>query len=594
MKPASWSFSTASPAVRALAGLGCIAAGAWCIKFFHAAGGWYSGFWQPSEAVAGLPLLELAFDAWYLAFGSAFVALFTAGLMFMGIGERLVAGLRQLGRWKHLPLLLAFLAGAISLLFRLLVLRRQVIADDEQTYRFIAQTLLAGRVVNPLPDVSAFFGNQFVIFNEHGWFGQYPIGHPAVLAVAKVLGATDFLFPVMAGMTALLTWKLGRQLLGPRRAMVGTALVALSPHFTWTHGTLLSQPTSCFAMMLALLALLSWVRSRKSRYALAAGSALGFGLLVRPLPGVLIVGLALAVMGERMLRQRDSHMRSLRSIVALAAPIVLSLMLFGWVHYQQAGSPWKSGYQAQAPLAIGSAPTGGVGLSVFGNLVRENFWLFGWPLCLLPVMAARPARGRMLLWGPPVAALIYRIGVAKTVVSTTGPTYLMEAVPALALLASDGLARLWLLARRLPGAPRGRGAQVPLAALAATLAGICIFVPVQLSSIKRGVDERNVVFEMLARTGAERALIFTTAVVRPEASLTWAYFPPVPAFDLSDPVVFLRIPKDEFAPRRMLAYWQKRLPDRPAFVFMPGDPPRLIPLSPTQPPGSKSASPSGR
>jgi hypothetical protein len=48
---------------------------------------------------------------------------------------------------------------------------------------------------------------------------------------------------------------------------------------------------------------------------------------------------------------------------------------------------------------------------------------------------------------------------------------------------------------------------------------------------------------------------------------TWAYYPPNPSPDLSDDLVFARIPKSPDAVRRAFELWQRRLPERRAFVF---------------------------
>ena len=73
--------------------------------------------------------------------------------------------------------------------------------------------------------------------------------------------------------------------------------------------------------------------------------------------------------------------------------------------------------------------------SLFGALLRENFWLYGVPFSLLPVLLARPRRECWLLWGCLAAELASRVISPKTVVSTTGPIYMAEAIPFLTLAA---------------------------------------------------------------------------------------------------------------------------------------------------------------
>ncbi len=570
-----------------LLGLVLVCLAAWCVKAFFDASRMYADFWQPTASLQGLPTLELVFQLWYLAYGLTFVAALAWGLRLLGVGGPIGHTLRRLARWKYLPALLCFLVGAGSFLFRWLVLRRQVITDDEEVYLFIAKTLLEGRIVNPLPDEPDFYANQFVVLNERGWFGKYPIGHPMVLAVALALRVPDVVLPVMGGVTTFLTWRLGRKLLGPRRAIAAAALLAVSPHFVWTHATLLSQPTSCLLLMIALLGLHEWERTRGVKYAWLAGGALGFCFFARPLPGGLFALLAVAVVGRAFLRERKAPI--LAALIAVSAPVGVAVGLTGVVHQLQSGSPLKSGYHgAHRSLGVGGYKPGEVGQSVLGGVVRENFWLFGWPLSLLPLLAARPRRGQWLLWGPIAAEIVYRIGVPKTVVSTTGPTYLLEAVPVLALLSADGLARVQLWARTAQLRPAWRQGAI-LFTLASSAAALLFFVPVQLASIGRGVDERLAVYDLLREAGASRALVFARAITVPSKSQTWAYYPPSPSPMVDDDILFLRMPKGDDAGQRALSYWRQRFGDRPAFVFMPGDPPQLVPLeafanaAPTEP-----------
>ena len=189
---------------------------------------------------------------------------------------------------------IALFTFAASLFFRRLVLLDQPVADDEATYRFIAQTLLTGRVTNPLPDDPAFFKNQFVVMNAHGWHGKYPIGHPLVLALGEAVGLVALIPPLVGALCVWLTHRVGSKLFDSRVAIAGTVLLFLSPHFVWTCGTLLSQPTLCLALLAGMLLVLNDADRPRARNVLLAGFAFGFGILVRPLPGSLFALVAVA------------------------------------------------------------------------------------------------------------------------------------------------------------------------------------------------------------------------------------------------------------------------------------------------------------
>jgi hypothetical protein len=113
-------------------------------------------------------------------------------------------------------------------------------------------------------------------------------------------------------------------------------------------------------------------------------------------------------------------------------------------------------------------------------------------------------------------------------------------------------------------------------AVAATLAGAISFVPIQLTAVAVGAATRQVVYDELAKSGAERALIFANAAVYPESAVTWAYYPDNPSPQLDDPWLFVRVPIMSDPRPRMHDFWRRRFPDRRAFLFVVGQGPPLF------------------
>jgi len=156
----------------------------------------------------------------------------------------------------------------------------------------------------------------------------------------------------------------------------------------------------------------------------------------------------------------------------------------------------------------------------------------------------------------------------KTVVAVTGPIYLSEIVPLLALAVADALLRLG----RLLTSVRVRPSEV---ALAATIAALAMFVPLQIGALLSGAEARLVLSDKLKEVGAERALIFTNALVDPSNKITWAYFPDNPSPDFSDTWLYLRVPRGDNVQARILTVWKRDHPDRRAFLYTPTPKPTL-------------------
>jgi hypothetical protein len=485
-------------------------------------------------------------------------------------------------------LLASFVVGRV-------VLAGAVTTDDESVYRFIAQTLRTGSLVAPSPGGDLdFYREQFVVLTPTARYGKYPIGHPLLLALGDTVSAAHLVPPAAAALTLLLTYAVGRRVLAAPGALLGTVLLAASPHFLLTAATWLSQTSSTLFVMAALAALLA-AEERQPRgfWLAAAGAALGYAFLVRPMPaGALAAGAAgwlLAAPRERTLPRRALD------IFIFVLPLALAFGLFLLVNRVQSGAAWTTGYQAFHGTQAGAvglwAETLGVDLtsasaSVFAGLFRENVWLLGWPLSLLPCLLARRNRATALLWGVLGVAVAYRVLVPKAGVSPTGPIYLSEAVPALCLLAADGLLRV-ARGESAVGAVLAQWSARPRAAVAAiivaaSLTGLALFTLDRVADLGRMAAAQDAVWRLVQERGIHHALVFHRGVVPPWTRLSWAYFPRCNSPALDDDVLFARYREEEGSGDASLRFWRERHADRSAYLFQwpPGQPAALLPLEP--------------
>lgn len=538
---------------------------------FHAAGKQYADYRQLSTGLTNVPGPELGFYAWYSLYGLIATICFALAWRQTPVPDRLLRAI--LNSDKNTDRWIVIAAGALVLsavLFRHLVLLNEPVADDELTYRFIAQTLLEGRVVNEPPIPHGFLTNPFVITSATHWFGKYPIGHPLVLAVGELANLRGVIIPMLCGASLALTFAIGRILFSTRVAMVGALLLLVSPQFVFTAATELSQPTETFFLLLGTWCLLRLGEDSRWRWVVIGAFAWGMSVLVRPLPGalcVLVAGVAFA----DIVRRTDAGERGPRYLQLVVATLIIggmaSLLLI--TNLAQSDSAMVSGYHR----AHGSAFYFGFradawSLSFFGALLRQNFWAFGVPMSLLLVPLARPKRGRLLFWGLLVAVYSYRLIAPKTVVATTGPIYVAEVLPFIALATAAGLVALGRLLAKLE-VPRPQQTVVSLALASVTVSAL-IFIPTQVENIHRGSYARAQVLRALEGYGdPSPAVIFGGTLVEPERLETWAYYPPSPDPDLDDDLIFLRLPPGPGGVAAAVELWQAKMPERRAFVWNP-------------------------
>jgi Dolichyl-phosphate-mannose-protein mannosyltransferase len=523
----------------------------------------HGGYRHMREGIRFVPMAELVFLFWYLVWGGlamgalAAGAYLLAGRSLLGLFERV----RQRSAETLVLLALPMFVGILAL--RSYVLAGEPVADDELVYELTARNISLGKLTSVPPIDPDFLRNQFVLVDAQRWHGKYPVGHSLLLAPFELLGRVDLLAPLLALASLALTYALARRFVGARAAVVPPLLLALSPHFLLTHATLLSQTTSCMLVLLAVFASLRHAESGQARWLWLMGSALGFGLLTRPLPVALV---ALVVIAEKLATSRG---RLLRDAVSWGAPLALCTCAFLAVNFVQSGSPWSNGYKEFHNGVFGMFQNiqGELPNSLGGALVRENAWLFGWPCSLLFVPFARVERKRALLWGTIAAVYLYRALVPKTVVASTGPIYVTELLPWLCIASAAGMQRVLVLLHKLEVSE----ATSRLAAL--VLAGFVVsavaFVPIELRELARGARARDEVKRALFDEGVSRALVFCDQLVAEGPAVSWAYYAPNPWPDLRDDVLYLRIPQGTDGPERALELWRTRFADRPAFVYRP-------------------------
>jgi hypothetical protein len=572
-------------AARFLAAVATLTLGVVVIRVFHDAGRYYQAWAMPYGAsMVHIHPKEVAALVFYGLYAAVAAFLLTAGLVLAGAAGPIET---LADRIKRRPDLLV-IGAVIVMLMAMFVLIVGVyqgapITDDEPTYLFIARTLLEGRVINPSPGDETFFHNMFLIFNENGWYGKYPIGHPLLLAIGASLGAVQAVTPFLSAGTLVLTWFVGARMVGRTAATLAVVLLALSPQFVMTGATLLSQPTSTFVMMLGLFLTLRFEDAPGPTRAALASGAWSFGVLVRPFPGILFLAVVMAFFLWKLFRdQIVTGGRRLGVLLAAALPAILFAGLFLAVNRLQSGDIATTGYHIPGTGLPIPAPRGSlIGMAVLGNLLRQGIWLFGWPLSYLFVPFARGRRPLTLLWVLLAAVLAYRLLVPKTFVSATGPTYLMEATPLLALATAAGVLRLrdWLGEHQLP---RLRAAVAP-ALVAFTLVSMTMFVPVQVRNLSASCERVRLPQILLeGMPEADGDLVFANWLV-PGTGTSWHLFPSPPSPTLDDPLIFARIPTGDDQTRRMQDFWQRRFPERRAWVYDPGSAdtsPRLVPLLP--------------
>ncbi len=396
--------------------------------------------------------------------------------------------------------------------------------QDSVTYLFQAEMLARGRLWAAAPPLPDFFKHEFLTVADGRWFGQYPPGFPAVLALGVRLGLPWLVNPLLAALTIPLLYWLGKLLYGRSTGLLAAALALVSPFFLFLSGSFMSHAAELFWMVLLMAA---WTQAARAgggrRWTLLAGAAWGMLFLTRQatavavgLPFFLLIG---AGKLWEQLGSRDWRLINLQSLISnlrsktgwlLAAAVPLASLLF-LNQYLLTGDPFRDPRLLERPFdRPGFGADVGENFNAFtmtevngktavdwfndpaqpprghtlarGLYNTEQNWraletdLFGWLPVLtlafvwLALVGRRPSREDIaLLAGFGGIILIYVFYWADGIMY--GPRYYYGALPALLLLTARGMQAT---AQKI-----GRSGQTAVAILAAVfiLGNLLFYLP---------------------------------------------------------------------------------------------------------------------
>jgi hypothetical protein len=357
----------------------------------------------------------------------------------MGLGE---------GWFLSGVFLFAATAAAVTALY---VFSRKPTTSDEVAQLWQARILLTGRLSLPVDPNFEFFAVDNMI-DRTRWYSQFPIGGPAILALAMLFRATWLLNPLLTGLSAINVYRFGSRAYGRAEARVAAILVGLSPFLLMIGGSYMNHMTVVFLTTVALaelpVAIDDSSRRRRMVAAIVIGLSLGVAVAVRPLDGAVAVLALGGMFGLTALRRRQFGGLTLAGLTGVVP--IAALLAANWL---TTGHPLTFGYEvlwgANHSLGFHPDPAGNlhtpsraVALATI-YLLQLNWSLFEWPiagllvvsLALIAIGRLRRWEGLLLIW---IAVQLIAYALYWHVGSFLGPRYLITVVPAFLLIVAHG------------------------------------------------------------------------------------------------------------------------------------------------------------
>jgi len=280
-------------------------------------------------------------------------------------------------------------------------------------------------------DANLTFPLAYIPRGPEGTVPTYPFGYPLLMAFAiRLLGlqAAFWVTPLLAAGAVLLTYWLGRALLGRAGGVIAAVFLGVLASFFLGAFQPWSDVPATFFVALALVALLAMHPGVWADVLL--GAALGFGFWVRP-----NLGLVIAVVGVWLIARR-----AWRRLLRVALAVTPFLLIEALVNWNLFGAPWKTGY---GHLALGGPLMDTLARGA-RHLLRLNFQQAGVGLLLfaLALVWNRLVTAQRLLLAGVFTALLLLFAAYRFDNAWWYFRFLLPAMPAVVVLEAGFLVRL--------------------------------------------------------------------------------------------------------------------------------------------------------
>jgi hypothetical protein len=413
--------------------------------------------------------------------------------------------------------------------------------DDENVFDFQAQTLLAGRVVNPPPPVAASFDNVFLINDGHMWVGKYTLGHPIIIALGMMLGSRYIVTIIESILTLLLVYFIADELYHNKRlAFVAMCLGAVSPFYYFMSSTRLSHITEAFFLALFIYLFLRARRTETTGWKwllfLLAGLSIGYAFNTRSLTAL---GFCLPFCVVLLKDIWRSPAKEMMNGLALSIGFMIIFAATLWYNFLVTGNCFRFPfhlYDSSEAIGFGNydhTPLLGIqNLAV--NLFRLNAALFGFPISFIfvfIVLFMKKDFGDWLMFGilggvAGMYFLYYSPGI-----SDFGPVYYYEMIIPLLLLSARGIfSSIEFLSRY---SAQGKTI-IAMLLVVSCVAAWATYVPEKIYHISRLTEQIREPYELVRLSHVHHAVV----MIEQLPSKGWVFGARNPSPQFTDDVVY--------------------------------------------------------
>lgn len=389
---------------------------------------------------------------------------------------------------------------------------------DAFTYLMQGRMLWIGHLtLDPPVYPELFAGGRHLFVDSEQMYGKYPVGWPAILGAFDHFQLGWLANPVLAGLIAVVTYRLASKYGDEYLAKLAVLVLALSAGLYWHAATWLSHLASTLWLILFALFFQDMLGRKGIAYGALAGLMLSLAIVTRPQDALFFSLPAIVAGAWIILRGPRVWFPQLAAVALFALP---GVAVYLWINQHLMGD-WTVSPYGDSPvdqLSGHAKMTGGVGIDpVFWlheswvGLTRE--WFAGAFTAAIPIAVGlifgwRYLR-RLWLFLACSGSLLVCYGFIKFGSRTwAGPRWYVPLIPAGAVLIAAGLYAA--LRRAREGGSAGLLAKSYLAgAISVALITWGLAIPLRLSELAaappHGTDRRIV--DAVESAGLHNAVI---------------------------------------------------------------------------------------
>ena len=204
----------------------------------------------------------------------------------VAINHRLFSRLRPPARkrWLLLFLAVALSVYCVSSFNGMQGLKTYLISQygDTSAYAIQAKMMLHGILRTPSPQPPEFFSTVHCVNTGSHYFGKYPPGWPAVLALGIAARIPWILNPFLTVAGLYVLFHLGRKLYDEMTAWTALILASFTFLTVWAASSYFSEPLAFFTTCAFVYCAVTTLENGKAGWALGCGASLGLLVITRP------------------------------------------------------------------------------------------------------------------------------------------------------------------------------------------------------------------------------------------------------------------------------------------------------------------------